>query len=198
MPALAATSSPETAHAAASAQVQASGGWTVNAKTGTYVTKAQKLLFKKATAKLVGVTYTPVFVMSKQLVAGMNYAYFCKAETATAKKGVSWKVVIVYKPIAGKASVLAVNNFNYKKIKTLKNAQGVEGLRRVGQHREEAQVQGAAQGGAHCLQEGGQELCRGGADSSRAALLPGGRGHELPLPVQRRRAGVQGRELLRG
>ena len=122
LPALAAPSSLETANAAPSVQAQVSGGWTVNAKTGTYVTKAQKKLFKQATKGLVGVTYTPVFVMSKQVVAGTNYAYFCKAETATAKKNVSWKVVIVNKPVTGKPSVLAVNNFNYKKIKTLKNA----------------------------------------------------------------------------
>ena len=123
VPALAATPSLEAAQPAPMITTQAvAGGWSVNAKTGTYVTKAQKKLFKKATAKLTGVTYKPVIVMAKQVVAGMNYAYFCKAETVTAKKTVSWKVVIVNKPATGKPSVLAINNFNYKKIKTLKNA----------------------------------------------------------------------------
>jgi len=122
IPALAAAPSLEAAATSApiTAQVM-SGGWTVNGKAGTYVTKAQKKLFIKATNGMAGVAYTPVFVMSKQVVAGMNYAYFCKAETVSAKKSVSWKVVIVNKPITGKASVLAINNFNYKKIKTLKN-----------------------------------------------------------------------------
>ena len=120
VPALAATPSLEAAQPITTQAV--AGGWSVNAKTGTYVTKAQKKLFKKATAKLTGVTYTPVIVMAKQVVAGANYAYFCKAEAVTASRAVSWKVVIVNKPATGKPSVLAINNFNYKKIKTLKNA----------------------------------------------------------------------------
>ena len=122
IPALAATPSLEVATTSTQLTTQTvAGGWTTNGKTGAYVTKAQKKLFAKATSKMVGTTYTPVFVMAKQVVAGTNYAYFCKAQTVTAKKSTSWKVVIVNKPVKGKASVLAVNNFNYKKIKTLKN-----------------------------------------------------------------------------
>ena len=123
VPAFAATSPLEVASAETDMSTQvATGGWTVNEKTGTYVTAAQKKLFKKATAELTGVTYTPVIVMAKQVVAGTNYAYFCKAETVTASKSVSWKVVIVNKPLSGKPSVLKVNNFNFKKIKTQENA----------------------------------------------------------------------------
>ena len=102
-------------------QAALSGGWQMNKKTGTYVTKAQKKLFTKATSGLVGVSYTPVFVMSQQVVAGMNYAYFCKAVMSDAKATASWKVVIVNKPLSGKPSVLGINNFNFKKIKTVAN-----------------------------------------------------------------------------
>ena len=103
------------------AQQTQSGKWTINKKAGTYVTKAQKKLFKKATAGMAGVSYTPVFVMSTQIVEGTNYAYFCKAKTATSKPVTSWKVVIVNKSLSGKAKVVTVNNFNYKKVSTLNN-----------------------------------------------------------------------------
>ena len=123
VPALAATPSMEDAQTPPTLTAQAvAGGWSVNAKTGTYVTNAQKKLFKQATAKLTGVSYTPVFVMAKQVVAGTNFAYFCKAEIQSAKKTASWKVVIVHKPVTGKASVLKINNFYYKKVKTTVNA----------------------------------------------------------------------------
>ena len=112
---------PATGTPKLTAQQPDTGKWTINKKAGTYVTKAQKKLFKKATAGMAGVGYTPVFVMSTQIVEGTNYAYFCKAKTATSKPVTSWKVVIVNKSLSGKAKVVTVNNFNYKKIKTLKN-----------------------------------------------------------------------------
>ena len=105
-----------------SAQATADGGWTINTKAGAYVTKAQNKLFAQATKGLAGVSYTPIFVMSKQVVAGTNYAYFCKAQTITAKPKTSWKIAIVYKPLSGKAKLIAVNNFNFKNISTRANA----------------------------------------------------------------------------
>ena len=106
----------------------ATGGWEMNGKTGTYVTKAEKKLFDTATAGLDGMTYKPVVVMASQCVAGTNYAYFCKATTVTAEPKSSWKVVLVYKDLKGKASVLAINNFNHKKINTLKKAKSTPGM----------------------------------------------------------------------
>jgi hypothetical protein len=104
------------------------GGWQMNGKTGTYVTKAEQKVFNNATKKLNGVTYKPVVVLATQTVAGMNYAYFCKATTVTAKPKASWKVVVVGKDLEGKASILAINNFNYKKISTLKKAKSTSGM----------------------------------------------------------------------
>ena len=104
------------------------GGWKMNGKTGTYVTKTEKGLFDKATAQLDGVAYKPVVVLASQCVAGTNYAYFCKATTVTAKPKSSWKVVLVSESLEGKAGILAINNFNYKKISTLKKAKSAPGM----------------------------------------------------------------------
>ncbi|MBR6165004.1 MAG: hypothetical protein IKQ45_03635 [Clostridia bacterium] len=103
------------------AAAETDGGWKINKKVGTYLTKAETKVFEKAVEKLGGVAYTPVFTLAKQVVAGTNYAFFCKAVTATAKASTSWKVVIVYQDLQGNAEVLAVNSFNYKNIKTRKN-----------------------------------------------------------------------------
>jgi len=104
------------------------GGWQMNGKVGTYVTKVENKLFNKAAEGLDGVTYKPVVVLASQTVAGTNYAYFCKAKTVTAKPKTSWKVVVVGKDLQGKASILAINNFNHKKISTLKKAKSTSGM----------------------------------------------------------------------
>lgn len=106
----------------------ADGSWQVNTKAGSYLTKSEKSLFDKATRKLVGASYTPVAVLAKQVVAGTNYAYFCKAKTATANPKTSWKVVVVYKNLKGKAKVIAVNNFNCNSISTLKKPASTAGM----------------------------------------------------------------------
>jgi len=57
IPALAATPSLEVATTSTQLTTQTvAGGWTMNGKTGAYVTKAQKKLFAKATCKIVGAT----------------------------------------------------------------------------------------------------------------------------------------------
>jgi len=110
--------------------VQASqdGSWIINKKSGTYVTKAQKKLFNQAVKGYTGMSFEPVFVMATQVVAGTNYAYFCKASTVTQNPKTSWKVVIINKNLKGKVTLKKINNFNYKKISTLKNAPKTSGM----------------------------------------------------------------------
>ncbi len=54
------------------------GGWS----TFRAVDEESKILFDKAMEKQVGVTYTP-YCVSKQVVAGMNYRFFCSCTTVT-------------------------------------------------------------------------------------------------------------------
>lgn len=124
IPAWAASPSQDDSTTGAVLTVQAAqdGAWTINKKSGTYVTKAQKKLFNQALKGYTGVTFEPVFVVATQVVAGTNYAYFCKASTVTKNPKTSWKVVVVNKNLKGKATVKAINNFYFKKISTLKNA----------------------------------------------------------------------------
>ena len=99
-----------------------SGGWEINTKVGNYLTKAEKAVFAKATDKLEGVSYTPVYTIAKQTVSGTNYAFFCQAKVVLPKATPTWKIVIVNVDTEGEVKILAVNNFNYKKIKTRNSA----------------------------------------------------------------------------
>ena len=103
------------------AEGAASGGWTVNKKAPSYLSTAEKAVFNKAVKGLTGVSYTPVYTIANQTVAGRNYAFFCKAVTVTAKPVTSWKVMIVYENLKGDCKILSVNNFNFKNIKISKN-----------------------------------------------------------------------------
>lgn len=99
-----------------------SGGWEINTKVGNYLTKAEKAVFTKATDKLEGVSYTPVYTIAKQTVSGTNYAFFCQAKVVLPKATPTWKIVIANVDTEGEVKILAVNNFNYKNIKTRNSA----------------------------------------------------------------------------
>lgn len=127
VPALAASPSKDGSLTSATIATQATGktakagAWKINKKAGSYLAKHEKKVFKKAVKELDGVTYNPVFVMSSRVTAGVDYAFFCKATTATKKKKTSWKVVTVHEDPKGAATVSKIKNFNYKKIGTLEN-----------------------------------------------------------------------------
>lgn len=98
------------------------GAWTVNHKAGTYLTASEKKIFDKAVKDLVGVVYTPVLTLGKQVVSGNNYAFLCTAKTVTASPSYSWKVLIVNRSPKGKVKLVKVNSLSYKNVKTRKNA----------------------------------------------------------------------------
>lgn len=101
------------------AQAGSGSGWKINTKVGSYLTKSEKKAFDKAVEQLDGVTYTPVFTLATQVVAGTNYAFFCKAKTVTQKPKNSWKIVFVYQDLSGGAKVTKIKSFDYKNIDTL-------------------------------------------------------------------------------
>lgn len=104
------------------ASAASAGSWKINGQIGNYLSKAEQKVFNKAVEKLTGVAYTPVFTLATQVVAGTNYAFFCKAVTATAKPRTTWKVLIVNENLKGKVKLMKVNSFNYKNPKTLDSA----------------------------------------------------------------------------
>lgn len=60
--------------------------------------------FNEAMKSLLGVKYTAVAV-SQQVVAGMNYKFFCNAEGLTFPPTYTAAIVSVYKPLQGEAHV---------------------------------------------------------------------------------------------
>lgn len=60
--------------------------------------------FVEATKGLMGVSYEPVAV-SQQLVAGMNYKFFCNSEAATQFPLNGAAIVSIYKPLDGPAMI---------------------------------------------------------------------------------------------
>lgn len=74
--------------------------------TGAYTNQRplsdeEKELFKTATAKLLGVKYTPESV-AVQIVAGTNYRFICTAQTVTREPRTYKAEVTVFKPLPGR------------------------------------------------------------------------------------------------
>jgi hypothetical protein len=63
-----------------------------------------EVAFKEALNGLLGVTYSPVAV-SQQVVAGMNYKFFCNTQAATRYPNNGAAIVSIYKPITGAAQI---------------------------------------------------------------------------------------------
>ena len=55
----------------------AAGGWEA-VEDGT-ITEELQALFDRAMEKMVGVDYTPVELLEKQIVAGTNYKFLCES-----------------------------------------------------------------------------------------------------------------------
>lgn len=89
------------------------GGWTMNADetVGVLPDDAQKA-FDKATEGFVGNKLTPVALIGRQVVAGMNYAILCKSELVTKEPVVSYQVAIIYQKPDGEAEISNIADFN--------------------------------------------------------------------------------------
>lgn len=76
------------------------GGWT----TFRSLSDSDQAVFREATSQLLGVKYEPLLVRT-QVVAGMNYEYYCLAKVVAPKS--TWYPVLVqiFKPLQGKAVV---------------------------------------------------------------------------------------------
>ncbi|MXN92010.1 hypothetical protein GR160_12315 [Flavobacterium sp. Sd200] len=70
-----------------------------------------KKAFKEAMEGLLGVQYTPVAV-SQQLVAGLNYRFFCNAKPATQYPFNGAAIVSIYKPLNGEAHITGIQKIH--------------------------------------------------------------------------------------
>ena len=70
-----------------------------------------KTAFKEAMNGIVGVTYSPVAV-SQQVVAGMNYKFFCNTEMVTRYPVKGAAIVSIYKPLKGDAHITGIQDIH--------------------------------------------------------------------------------------
>jgi hypothetical protein len=81
------------------------GGWSPY-RDG--LTQEEKDLFKTSvTSKITGVDYTALAVAS-QVVAGMNYNFFCNAKGVYPDAPNYAVIITVYKPVSGEAHITAI------------------------------------------------------------------------------------------
>ena len=64
--------------------------------------------FDKAAKGLSGASYTPVAVLSSQVVAGMNYCILCQVTPVTPDAAPAWALVYIYADLEGNAEILNV------------------------------------------------------------------------------------------
>jgi len=70
-----------------------------------------KEAFSQALAVLSGVDYTPVAV-SSQIVAGINYRFFCNAKVVSPYSANGSAMVNIYKPLTGEAHITSIQRID--------------------------------------------------------------------------------------
>ena len=85
-------------------EVPKAGGWSRFAM----LSATDQAVFKETMAGLAGVGYEPL-VVRKQVVAGMNYEYFCNARVVY--PGTEWypAMVLIHKPLKGSAVIKKIS-----------------------------------------------------------------------------------------
>lgn len=85
------------------------GGWTIN----TELPEMNDAIFDKARQGIDGASYSPLFILGTQVVAGTNYEYFCYSKPVVPDATPSFKVVTVYKALGDnlEASILNIADF---------------------------------------------------------------------------------------
>ncbi|RXK88729.1 hypothetical protein EST62_01730 [Chlorobaculum sp. 24CR] len=85
-------------------EVAKPGGWS----KFEMLLSPDRAVFKETMAGLAGVGYEPL-VVRKQVVAGMNYEFFCNARVVY--PGTDWypAMVLIYKPLNGNAVIRKIS-----------------------------------------------------------------------------------------
>ena len=84
------------------------GGWqNVPCEAGTLPEDAQAA-FDKALEGLDGAVYTPVALLSTQVVAGTNYCILCQITPVVPDPVPTWALVYIYADLQGNAEIMNV------------------------------------------------------------------------------------------
>jgi len=78
--------------------------------------------FDKAIEGLVGVSYTPIRVLSSQVVAGMNYCVLCQAQVVAPDAKPYYTMAFVYEDLDGNAELTQFKDLDITMIATLSAA----------------------------------------------------------------------------
>lgn len=84
------------------------GGWSTGEPTAPDA--EQLAVFEKATETLTGASYTPVLLLSTQVVAGYNYRFLCKAHGSYLESPETWAIVEIYEDPQGNATLTDVTD----------------------------------------------------------------------------------------
>lgn len=84
------------------------GGWQPVTAEAQLLSEDAQAAFDKATEGLVGATYTPVAILSTQLVAGTNYCILCQITPVVPDAVPTWNLVYIYADLEGNAEITNV------------------------------------------------------------------------------------------
>lgn len=79
------------------------GGW--RHREDLNLSKEDIQLFDKALEGLVGVNYSPIAVLSTQVVAGTNYAYLCETTPDVLDPEPFYAVIVIYEDLSGNTEI---------------------------------------------------------------------------------------------
>lgn len=79
------------------------GGW--QASESPEITSELRAVFDKALDGFVGVGYEPIAYLGRQIVAGTNHAFFCRAQVIYPNSLPYFAIVYIYEDLDGKAEI---------------------------------------------------------------------------------------------
>ncbi len=84
------------------------GGWEPAAAEAAQLPDDAQAAFDRAMEGLVGAEYTPVALLSRQIVAGTNYCILCQICPVVPNRVPNWALVYIYADLEGNATVTNV------------------------------------------------------------------------------------------
>ena len=84
------------------------GGWTPAAHEAAELPEDAQAAFDKALEQLDGASYTPVALLSTQVVAGTNYCILCQIAPVVPDPVPVWALVYIYADLQGNAEITNV------------------------------------------------------------------------------------------
>ena len=84
------------------------GGWTPVVQEAGKLPDDAQTAFDKALEQLDGATYTPVALLSTQVVAGINYCLLCQITPVVPDPVPVWALVYIYADLQGNAEIMNV------------------------------------------------------------------------------------------